>query len=311
MEATSLDFSRLEKISLTERRLRETLDNFIPAGERRLQLQLAIEQALQQSLRGGCTLHGKAYRLEAAEEWRDHAAGDALYVTLSVIPTGAKMVLVWDPVLALALVDRVLGGELKEVPVARQLTEIEIGVISFLLMQACRVFDQMVAESANGEFAPIRIEKVFHARETLLAAMAGAKQVAVMDVSVAIPELTGLMQMVLPDNFIEEVMQPRVKLPEQTLGVAEERARLESLGDLTFPMRAVVGESALLPAELGALEPGDIVLLDQAHARMEQGRLQGHVQLKALRPGAPTLMTQIRDDGPPAQLEIIEMYREA
>lgn len=314
------NFSRLESVSLAECRLKETLKNFIPEGEARLKLLLSVEKVLQQSIRGGCTLHTKEYRVEDYNTWRGRIGGEGIYSMFSTLPTGAKMLLIWDSVLALSLIDRMLGGELTEIPAARELSEIENGVLSFLLMQIARTFHTFQQdegrrsthlEPVSESFAPIRFEKVFSDQETLEASLLGVKHVVVVDVKVAIPELIGQVQLVLPDLFIEEVLAPRVSAMKTELSCEERQERLNLLGDLLFPMRASIGEAFLSAGEMVDLQPGDIILLDQPHCQLTGGKIEGDVVFYPECMGAPTIVATIQDLGPPAQMAVKEIYREA
>lgn len=307
MSIVPYNFSRLETISRATLQIQETLSRLLPAGERRLKLLRRLEQTLQQCVRGGCTLHAKGYRLEAAPTWRDRAAGEGVYAILAATQTGAKGLLVWDPVLALALIDRLLGGELTEVPEPRPLTEIEKGVLSYLVMQLCRVFHQFFGNEGTG----IRVEKIVSDFKTVKAMLAGSEQMALADITVAIPEVSGQIQLVLPDQFVSEVLSPRVAAPAKTFTEAEQRERLERFGNLLFPMRASVGEARLTPQEIGSLEPGDIILVDHPHCHLIEGKVSGEIKFYPLSRGTPTLITQIRETTPRAQLEVKEVYYEA
>ncbi len=307
MDALPYNLSRLESVSRSEMAIQDTLLHFVPEGETRLKLLLAMEQSLQQCIRGGCTLHPQGYRLADAAPWLHRAGTEGLYVIFSTVPTGAKALLVFDPVLALALINRLLGGELTEVPAERDLSEIEHGVLTYLLMQVCRSFHDFF----GNETAPIRVEKVVTRTEDVQNLIAGTEMMAVADVTVAIPELTGQLQLVLPDMFIEEVLAPRTALPDDSVSGDTQEARLMQLGDLVFPMQACVGELSLSPKEIDGLQVGDIVLVDSPYAHVEGATVKGSLKLYPMRPGAPTVETKIREAGPPARPEVIGLYHDA
>ncbi len=307
-QATPIDFTGLESISREERLVQDILFHLLPTQESRLKLLLALEQVLQSAIRGGCTLHHKNSQLESLEQWRERVKGEGVYVVLSTTPTGPKAVLVWDSILALALVDRLLGGELNEVPVPRILTEIESGVFSYILMKACQAFHVFFADDT---LLPVRLEKIVTDMNELNTVFSDCQQIARIDLAMAIPELTGPVQLIIGDAFIKDVLGDRVSLVKEPVSEPEQKQRLQALGDLHFPMRATVGSTALSPQELAGLEPGDIVLLDQAHCRLNQGQLNGELLFYPLRPGAPKIRARIESNGPPAQMRIEEMFQEA
>jgi flagellar motor switch protein FliM len=311
MAINPYNFSNIESVSTSERRLHEILDSIIPKGEMRFNFLLSLEKVVQQSIRGGFTLHCKGYHLEDRNTWQARAGQNGVHVMLSALSTGSKMLLICDPVLVLALIDRLLGGELHEIPTARKLTEIETGVFSYLLMQLCRAFHEFQQSKAESNFAPIRVEKVFSDQDSFEAALAGVKRVATANLTVAIPELTGGVQIVLPDLFVEEVLASFIQTQEVELSEEDQLNRLYLMGDLKFHMRATVGETMLTPAEINDLQPGDIVLLDQPHSYLKDNRLEGDVVFYPVQRDVPTIVATIRDTGPPARFEIKEMYRDA
>jgi len=306
MNIEPFNFARLKSVSRAELRLQTILQQFLPTGKKRLKLLHALEKTLQESIRGGCTLHLKDYHLQKTAIWQDRSDEAAVYVTLTTAPTGAKALLVFDPVLALCLIDRLLGGSLTEVPAARVLTELEAGVFSYLLMQVCRTFHQ---SHPSEHQAPIRVAKIFSEPEQLETILAGTERLVVADATVALPELSLPVQIVLPDAFVEEVLAPRSRQPMEQLSIAQQRQGLMAYGDLSFAMRASAGETTLTPREVAHLEAGDIILLDQPHVHFEEGQIAGQLQVYPVHPGAPTFLTKIRDTHAPACLEVMEVYR--
>jgi len=306
--ATPFDFSRLESVSLQKLKLTETLQNYLPSEQARDQLRRGIEQTLQQSIRGGCTLHPKGFHLEDAEAWRKQTPNRAIYVVLTAAPTGPKALMVWDPVLVLALIDRLLAGELAEIPTARSLSEIETGVFSYLMTKILQVFHEFLAEGS----APLRLQSVEMDRESIMSCLEGAEQLAISDVVMAIPELTGVVQLILPDSFISNLLgAPRAESADKEKERVQMEEKLRMIGDLSFPLIASIGETKLTPSEMGSLEPGDIVLVDTPHCRLEEGSLNGDIVFHPTRQGAPTIVTKILESGPPARVEIKEIFREA
>lgn len=298
------DFSRLASVSLRELELERILHRYVISAERS-QLIRALEKALQECVRGGCTLHSKGFRLEAAGQWMQRMGDSAVYAILSAVPGGPKALMVCEPVLALSIIDRILAGELTEIASPRSLSEIEFGVLSYVLARLCQVCHRFVDPTAM----PIRLEKVHEDAHILESLVAGSEVVALAEVTIALPELSGVVQLVLPELFIREVMA--------TQDVASPRAgqtsvqRLHELGDLSFRMRAAVGSATLTAKEVKQLEAGDIILLDQCHAFYDGQVLKGDIVFHPARHGVPTIVGSITDAGPPAKFAIKEIYREA
>jgi flagellar motor switch protein FliM len=301
------DFSRLEAVSSSKLELNRILGHYVLEAERP-RLIRGLEQVLQQCVRGGCTLHSKGFRLEAAKEWQQRLGEEAVYAVLSAVPGGPKAVIVWEPVLALSVIDRMLAGELSEIAGRRPLSEIERGVLSYVMAKLCQACHRYVVPDAM----PIRLEGLHEDTETVIQLISGAEQLALAEMTLALPELSGVIQIVLPDLFIREVMlSPKGLAAAQQVPSAEQVQRLHDLGDLSFLMRASIGSATLRPDEILHLEPGDIVLLDESHCHYDGKALSGNVVFHPARHGAPTIVASIQELGPPAKVEVKDIYREA
>lgn len=298
------DFSRLASVSMRELELETVLHRYVVPAERS-ELIRALEKVLQECVRGGCTLHSKGFRLEAAGQWLQRVGDSAVYAVLSAVPGGPKALLVWEPVLALSVIDRILAGELTEIASPRSLSEIEHGVLSYVLARLCQACHRFVDPAAM----PIRLETVHENAAALTSLVAGSEVVALAEVTIALPELSGVVQLVLPELFIREVMATgEVESPRVGATSAQ---HLHELGDLTFRLRAAVGSATLTAEELKQLEAGDIVLLDRCHAFYDGKILSGDVVFHPARHGVPTFVGSIAEAGPPAKFAIKEIYREA
>ena len=306
------DFHQLESVSPGDLHLMNTLRHYAPAGRGRQTLLRRLEQVLQHITRGGCTLHSRGFRLEEATAWkgrlgpaRSGGGEAAVYTVLSAVPGGPQAILVWEPILVLALIDRILAGELTEVPGLRSLSDIERGVLSYVMAKLCQACHGELAAGAM----PIRLERIHEDSEAAANLVSSAEQVAVAEVTIALPELSGVMQVVLPDLFIREVMATQARPePDEAARMA---SGLEELGDLSFDVSASIGRATLTHREVSQLEAGDIVLLDESQCRYADGHLQGEVTLRPRQHGVPTVVAAIQDVGPPAKLAVTSIIREA
>lgn len=300
----SYDFSRLASVSSRKLELERVLQHYVVPAER-TELIRALEKVLQECVRGGCTLHTKGFRLESATQWQQRLGKRAVYAVLSAVPGGPQALIVGEPVLALSIIDRILAGELTEIAgPSRSLSEIEQGVLSYVLARLCQTCHRFVDPAAM----PIRFEEIHEDTESLLPILAGSEEVAVAEVTIALPELSGVVQIVLPELFIAEVMATPAATPRASTASVQ---RLRELGDLSFQLRASVGSATLTAEEVRHLEPGDIVLLDECHALYDGQALSGELVFHPARHGVPTLVASITDAGTPAKVAIKEIYREA
>lgn len=298
------DLSGLESVSMTDMELENALTAYLPEAESRAALLADLRRTLTQLMRGDCAIHCKDFYFEELDAWKPRLEAEGVYILLSGLASGAKALMVWDTVLALEMIDRLLGGEATEMPVRRPLTEIEVGVMSYLITKLLECFHQYLPQEAM----PIRLEAVVARREDLAPLYAGVDEIALADFTVVLPHVSGGVQLVLPDSFIFEVMRPQVDLYAEQERQALIDSRLHQVGDLSYPMMASVGETELLPSEIVGLASGDIVLIDVPHVQCQEGQVTGELVLRPLREGAPTIVTDIRENGPPARLEVKKVY---
>ena len=155
---------------------------------------------------------------------------DPLVGVVLVGPGGERLVLEIAPELALALVDRVVGGEGQPAPAAGPLTSVERGVV---LYAAARVLSSTAWRAATVVTSPLA-----------LAAVVGDEGSAVWSATLRFGPAWGV---------------ARVWVPDRCAGA---EAPCRSLGTLVVPLALEAGEGELEAADLASLRPGDVVVLD-------------------------------------------------
>ncbi len=307
--ATPFDFSRLQKMSAAELKLWQGLYRFAGSADLVAQFLPQLEKTLQETLREDCSIRFQGMRLEGVAAWQRHLAKEGIYALVSAGPASEKGFLLLDSVFALSLIDHLLGGELKELPHARALSEIEEGALSYLLARLL----QALFDFAGGEPGHFRLERIFGGPDSLQPFLEGVETVALVDLRIALSSVAAVIQLALPDTFIgKELVQPLVGT-SSTATDTECAARLENFGDLDYPLVASIGETRLTEQEVLSLEAGDILLVDQPHARFKEGHFEGEVMLLPRQGAGPKLRATIQQNAEATlpRLEVEAIYRGA
>ncbi len=181
---------------------------------------------------------------------------------------GTRAVLEVELALAHAMVDRMLGA-VGESPAARALTDIELGVLSYVLLEASRALAMPVPEGGLGR---LRVEGVVgSAREGLLALQESAV-IAVVAFRLVIGPVAGYLRVMIP----EEALAARAAAPDASKGARARRSqalrsRLGRLAGVRVELFARIGRGELNLADLAGLRAGDVVVVDELSLRPDRG----------------------------------------
>jgi len=105
--------------------------------------------------------------------------------------------------------------------------------------------------------------------------------IAVLVFRVEVGRHSGFVRLALPNPFIEESFLSVESTAESRRD--EKRYELDLISRLNFirvPIWAEVGRLTLMPSELGSIEEGDIVLLDESYVRLADGGVKGRTILR-------------------------------
>lgn len=303
--ATAVDFSKLKCLTQAELHLWQALYRFGATLDWSQGFFPRLMSSLSEVLRCPSSVRFKGMRLEAALPWQQRLSQAGVFATLSAGPSGEKAYLLVDPVFALSLIDRLLGGEPTELPSARRLTEIEAGAMSYLIARALQSFFDFLG-SEQGHY---RLEKIYGLSEELGPLLANVATLALIDLQVSLPEVGAHVQLCLPDRFIQQELGGAIDSGAFQARLSEERSRrLQSFGDLPLHYLVMVGAAVLSNEECQSLHIGDIVLLDSHQVGVSAGGLTGELSLVPSQGRGPRVQLAIEDPAPPAKLRVKEIY---
>lgn len=194
-------------------------------------------------------------------------------VVFGAPPLRGRLLVHIDHLPAGSIVDRILGGNGERGLDPLPLSETELGVLQFLLMQCCAQLHRALGDSSPFFF---RFERFSSQRNALNDLFAPTEETAVVSVRVGIGDALGLVRIILPESLANEIIN-RVQSQMQPSDI-KDRALRFSTDPLLCWLEA--GRTELMPADLAAIEPGDIILFDQASVTLQNGKVTGSITMR-------------------------------
>jgi flagellar motor switch protein FliM len=189
----------------------------------------------------------------------------ALVALLSHAPNRPRALLEIELALAHAAVDKLLGGAGEAVPL-RPLTDIEEGVMGYVLLEALRV----VAPSLDGALTQIRLEGFLHKGQDASGFIADEQHWAVLQLRAQLGGQAGHVRLCVPASLLG--MAPPSK--DGTAARARRRAlvqrNLVRLKLVRTSLRVEIGRAQITGRDLRGLGQGDVVLLDELTAHPDK-----------------------------------------
>lgn len=200
------------------------------------------------------------------------------FAVVGLSPGEHKVLLDIDPTLAAWCVERLLGGTTQKpqtARVARAPTDMEAGVLSYLLLQIIAYFSTGLQ---SGQELALVLDRVVGTSELLMEAAPSDANYVVVGTRVQMGSTLGGVRLLLP----EAVMQAHFGAPvadshADAATLAHMRKRLVALPEQTLLGHVIGAHLDLLPADMTNLEPGDIIVLESHKLSLKEGNLSGAV----------------------------------
>ena len=207
--------------------------------------------------------------------------------------------------LATHAIDRLLGGTGDSGQILRPLTEIEEGVLSFVLL---KVLQHLNTGWQNGRELALSLDR-FAGKlsdvQDLIDAVTGYHLVGV---RVTVGSTNGYARVFLPQPLVVKSFSSQ---PPQGPATTQEldymRKILPSLGDLNVVGRVEAATLDLNPADIASLEVGDIIILENHQLTKSAGGLEGTAFVKLGTGQNGGIRGRLVNVGDQTRLEILEI----
>ena len=226
----------------------------------------------------GFSLRLEAARCEPFSEYISKLPGTAVMAVIGLAPVAGKALLELDAPLAMAAVERMLGGRAETMPEPRPLSETEQGVLEYLLLQVLAHIHRSCGGDARVHF---RFERFAFDPRAVQGWADDGSNVAVLTFRIGLGARGGFVRLALPDPFIEETMLEVEAPGEEREGERAARvAAMRRLAHVSTQLKAEAGRMTLMPEELAQLEEGDVILFDEGRVHIDGGHPAGTAILR-------------------------------
>lgn len=202
-----------------------------------------------------------------------------VYAILGMVPINQRAVFELDPLLGFMMIDKTLGGEAKPPSTLRDLTEIEKGVLSYLYLKVIGLIFDRCGKSAKVHF---RLEEVLSSMESYVNHLSPQENGVELLFRVRVSRYAGYARLTLPLPLVYQAfLDPRQASPiENEKDLEYDLARVRNFGFVQTTLWAELGRTTLVGREVVDLEPGDVVVLENSTAHVEQGVLKGSLSVR-------------------------------
>lgn len=204
----------------------------------------------------------------------DSVPDPAILFVLSCVPLDKKAILQVDFALAHILVDRMLGGSGEHSQDLRPLTNIEQGVLQFLMLKLLN----LMAQVTEGTEVQFRMDSMVAESAKLRSLNEPDDLMALLSVQITIGKKAGFIRLALPHPLVEGLLAALA--PQERRITGEDLERLEKICDVKLPVWIELGRVDIEHVDLSALEAGDVILLDQILIELGEHGVQGPVTLR-------------------------------
>lgn len=268
----------LQHVSADALRVLSALHAFLPLHLQRAQIVDAIRATLAKPLDQPVELQLERVETARGGEWIAQLPPRCVVAVLSQSPHASRCLMLIDPLLAGALVNRLLGGDATAALELHPPTETEQGVLQYVLMQA---LSALHATCGAAERVHFRFERFCLRPEEVAPVLEPQEPCAVLSWRVTVADTVGICRIVIPRVFADAALRTPVG-PSTEIRAAERdyvMQRFRSFDWLRTTLWIEGGWSELSAEEMAGLERGDVVLLDQSTLSLSGKHVTGAVTL--------------------------------
>ncbi len=255
----------------------EALFSFLPATPARDAVVTELRKVLMQHLGNETYFLTEAVDVMPCRQWLTSVPDPSIVTVLGMTPLSSKVLIHIDHVIAHHVIDRLLGGSDEITPELRLLTDAEIGVLQYLIMQ---LLMRLHAVCGHDERIHFRFEQVLQRSENLLPLIPSKEDGVVVTVRLGFSDHVGFVRLLFPNPFVAEAFVKPLRLPSTAGEHRYWKSRIEAFGDLKASVWAEAGGVTIHPDELRNLEVGDVILLDESDVHLKNKTVEGDLKLR-------------------------------
>jgi type III secretion system YscQ/HrcQ family protein len=273
-----LRLTELERVPAEHRDLHRAMLHLLPEAAFEPGILAELRQTVHRYTEIELDLWLHSMRVLRRTELRSMIPGTTFLAVIGLPPLGEKVLVELDLRFVYRAVDRLLGGHGVAIDIHRPLTEIEQGVFSYLLLKVLLHFQ---GQFTHAEQVAIRLEDMRNELKSVADIVRHHDQWMCVSWKMNFDLDVGYVRALLPMALAHRIVPARA--PEGT-ALAERirqrvRRRMGRLQGVSTEGVVELGRIELSQADLTALDPGDIILIDEHTARLARGEVSGQARM--------------------------------
>ncbi len=260
-------FPDLEKLSRAQALLTDRLEWLMPSAGASERASQAISARLKELFEDDVQLLLDNVHLASPQRLSQLLSDPTFLAVLCPSPHKTRGFMEVGLGLAHAAIDKLLGGTGEQVA-NRRLTDIEEGVMEFIILEALKT----MAPNLEQGLPRMRLEGCAQSVKEALALLEGEEQVVVVQLKSTLGAQDGFIRLFIPATVVG-MTNPPGEGPERR---ARRRYQIDRtvarLRSVKTWLRAEIGRAEVSAADVQRLGSGDVVLLDELTARPDQGQ---------------------------------------
>ncbi len=270
-------FEGLRKFTKSQISLQRNICRYISSEPFKATFLDDLGKVLSEALKIPCSISRPEICAVAASDLENILPKLSCLVQLGVGPNAGTLIAQIDGDTAAICVDRLLGGDGTRSRFHRALTDIEEGVISFLILKTLHTLHKGFQ---SGRELAITLDGFGATLADIQKDLPTSGDVQTANFRINIGESMGYIRLLLPPALVGTsfcVTEDAQTTPQEW---ALMRRRLSSLGDKTVTARVEAARIQLSQSDLNQLEAGDIIILDNHELTKDNENFGGVVRMQ-------------------------------
>lgn len=307
-------FSKLEKVSKSHQLLLRDLEWLLPNVGTTGEVAESVQIRLQELIHEKVTLAAESMTVVNPAKAQRYLSDPTFLAVLAPVPNRTRGLLEVELSLAHQIIDMLLGGA-GEAIALRPLTDLEEGVLTYVLIETLKVF----APALDPSLPKLRLERVCRSFAEAVVILGEDEHLAVVQLKAMLGPHAGYVRLFIPESVLA-MAHPHVNAEvRRARRSVDAHAHAARLSQVKVWLRAEIGQVEISTDDLSEVREGDVILLEALKTRPDlkeagtatlklgygrAGSLQADVKLENERYRAT--ITQIQVGEPSAAHEAFE-----
>jgi flagellar motor switch protein FliM len=298
-------FAHLPRLTRAQVALQESLSLSLSERPFAPDFKRGLEALLGEIFRGGCRIMRGEMRHVSRADLLALTPQLGCFAIVGAAPSNAKIIVDMDPGLCAVAVDRILGGAGDVPRMARPWTDVEAGILSYVLLQVCA---HVQGGMRSGHEMALVLDRVVSSLNEVADALPADAAFVQLGYRLDLGGRIGYGRVLLPEALITERFSaaPTTGAPTPH-EFASMRQRLAVLGERRTTVRTIAAHLDLGADDVANLEAGDIIVLEDHKLQKTPEGIAGTCEMLLGSGRHARLVGRLHNEAEEVRLEILEM----